>query len=393
MKEYEDNNKMIDKKEEIIKLMTNTEYYPVFLEDEIGKDKYLKVPYLELLALGTAFEPLKTTFQEITKASGGKSGLYRVEVPNGMSLAKFNKKSGYLGSALKENNQIGGQAVLNPVLFNPTMLFMAGTVIIINRKFDEIQEIQQEIFDFLIQKERSELRGDLKFLSDVLSNHKYNWDNEKYKNSNYIKTLDIRQTAESKIDFYRERIKSKINKKSLLQTEQLVKRQLEKVELEFKDYQLALYIYGFSSFLEVMLLENFNSDYLNGISKKIESYSFHYRELYTKSYNEIEGNAKSSIQSQLVNKLATANKFIGETISKASAIKNSEIDEKLIETGNKLGEYSINRIEDTMNQFIENQNSYVYPFIENINEINRLYNQPIELVFDKENIYLGIAED
>ncbi|MDP4159518.1 MAG: IS3 family transposase [Bacillota bacterium] len=39
-----------------------------------------------------------------------------------------------------------------------------------------------------------------------------------------------------------------------------MKKQLGKIQSEFKDYQLALYLYSFSFFLEVMLLaENFFS--------------------------------------------------------------------------------------------------------------------------------------
>ena len=34
-----------------------------------------------------------------------------------------------------------------------------------------------------------------------------------------------------------------------------------------------------------MLLENFKSEYLDGITKKIEDYSFKFRELYTKCYD------------------------------------------------------------------------------------------------------------
>lgn len=41
-----------------------------------------------------------------------------------------------------------------------------------------------------------------------------------------------------------------------------------------------------------------------------------------------------------------------------------------------------------MKQFENNQSSCVRPFVENINTVNRLYNQPMELVFDQENIYL-----
>ena len=148
---------------------------------------------------------------------------------------------------------------------------MALALANIDKKLDDIKEMQKEILNFLVMKEKSDLRGDLNFLADVLNNYKYNWNNEKYKNSNHIKVLDIRQAAERKILFYRERITTKIQSKSIFHIDQDVKKQLDQIQSEFKDYQLALYLFSFSSFLEVMLLENFDSAYLDGISQKIEN--------------------------------------------------------------------------------------------------------------------------
>ena len=58
-----------------------------------------------------------------------------------------------------------------------------------------------------------------------------------------------------------------------------------------------LYILFLFFILEIILLENFESAYLNAISKKIEDYSLEYHEIYTQCYDQIEGYAQSSIQS------------------------------------------------------------------------------------------------
>ena len=39
------------------------------------------------------------------------------------------------------------------------------------------------------------------------------------------------------------------------------------------------------------------------------------------------------------------------------------------------------------------QDSYVQPFIDNVKTVNRLYNEPIELLFDQENLYLSTNEN
>lgn len=389
----ETNNKIEERRKEIVKAMTDVEYHPVFIEKQVNITQYTKLPFSRLATLGIAFEPLTAAFQNLVNGGEATSGLYKVTIPKGGHLAKFTDASGFSGSVLKENNAVGGgQARLNPLICNPTMLFMAAILTNIDKKLDAIQEMQQELLEFLVQKERSELKGDLNFLSDTLNNYKYNWNNEKYKSSNHIKVLDIKQASERKIDFFTEQITSKINKKSFFHIDQDVKKQLEKILSEFQDYQLALYVYSFSSFLEIMLLENFESAYLDGITKKIEEYSFEYRELYTRCYIQIEKYAKSSVQSNLLKGLAGVNKIAGKAIAKVPVVNNLKIDEILIGTGNKLGKYGLERIEQTMKQLIERKSSSVHFFVENINTVNRFYNQPLELLFDKENIYFGVLD-
>jgi len=380
---------MDEKKNEIARAIMNVEYYPAVAKKDVSIEKYTKLPLSRVSALGVAFEPLTAAFQSVLSGGEVTTGICRFTVPNGMHLAARTNGVGYVGSALSDaTNQVAGQATLNPLVCDPTMLFMAAALAHINKKLDSIQEMQQEILDFLAQKERSELKGDLNFLVDVINNYKYNWNNDKYKNSNHIKVLDIMQSAERKIDFYREQIASKLRKKSLFHSDQEIRKQLRKMQSEFGDYQISLYLYSFSSFLQVMLLENFDSVYLEGITKKIEDYSFEYREFYTKSFIQIEGYANSSIQSNLLKGLANVNKIAGEALSKIPVISKSQIDETLIETGGKLEDFGYKRAAQTMQQFIEKQSAYVYPFIENINTVNRLYNQPMELLFDGDNLYL-----
>lgn len=380
---------MNEKENKITKASMNVEYYPAIIKENVSLERYTRFPISNVSALGVAFEPLTAAFHNVLSGGEASSGICRVTIPNNMHLAARTDGSGYLGSALSNStNQVAGQATINPLLCDPTMLFMAVALADINKKLDGIQEIQQELLDFLAQKERSEVKGDLKFLTDVINNYKYNWNNEKYKNNNHIKVLDIMQSSERKIDFYREQITSKLKKKFLLHSDQDVRKQLNKMQSEFKDYQVSLYLYSFSSFLQVMLLENYDSAYLNGIAKKIEDYSFEYRDLYTKSFTQIEKLASSSIQSALLKGLASMNKFTGEAIAKVPLISKTQIDETLISTGEKFGELDSKRTSETMKQFLEKQSAYVRPFIENTNKINSLYNQPLELLFDTENLYL-----
>ena len=368
----------------------NIELYPVILENDSELRTSTKVPLSRISALGTAFDPIS---QAITKAMGGTTtGIYKVTIPNGTHLADYKSGVGNLGTVLNADNKITGQAVLNPVAFNPTMIFMATALASIDKKLDKIQELQQEMMSFLVKKERAELRGNLILLSDILNNYKYNWNNELYKSSNHVKVLDIKQSAEQKILFYRDLIESELKKKRIVHTDMETKKQIDRIQKDFQEYQLALYIPAFSSFLDVMLLGNFTTDYLKRVREKIEGYSYKYKELYTKSYDQLEEYHKSTIESTFLKGLRDVSKSAGEVLSKVPILSMGPVDEALVDAGNMLDDFSQDRKKKRMGVLVGKSRSSVRLFLDNIEMVDRFYNNPMVVAFDKENVYLGITE-
>lgn len=380
------------RKNELLKAMSATELAPLEVKNEISVQTYSKIPLSRLTALGTGFEPVVSAIQQVTSHGQATSGFYKVTIPKGTHLAQFKEKSGFLGTAVGEHG-IVGQAQLNPLLCDPTMLLVAAALANIDKKLDAIQEVQQEMLDFLTQKEKSALKADLNFLMDIQNNYKYNWNSEKYKAANHAKVLDIRQEAARQIDFYQEQIKKQLGKKALLHSDHDVQKMLEKVQGEFKEYQLALYIYGFAYFFEVVLQENYEKAYLSAIAKRIDEMSFQYREFYSLAYSQIENLSKSSLQAHLFGGLSAINKGAGTAIAKIPGINKSQIDEALIEAGERIGAYKNRRVQTTMQQLLERQSSCVRPFIDNINAVNRLYNEPVTLIFNHDTLYLGSTPD
>ena len=380
------------RKNELLKAMSATELAPLEVKNEISVQTYSKIPLSSLTALGTGFEPVVSAIQQVTSHGQATSGFYKVTIPKGTHLAQFKEKSGFLGTAVGEHG-IVGQAQLNPLLCDPTTLLAAAALANIDKKLDAIQEVQQEMLDFLTQKEKSALKADLNFLMDIQNNYKYNWNSEKYKAANHAKVLDIRQEAARQIDFYQEQIKKQLGKKALLHSDHDVQKMLEKVQGEFKEYQLALYIYGFAYFLEVVLQENYEKAYLSAIAKRIDEMAFQYREFYSLAYSQIENLSKSSLQAHLFGGLSAINKGAGTAIAKIPGINKSQIDETLIEAGERIGAYKNRRVQTTMQQLLERQSSCVRPFIDNINAVNRLYNEPVTLIFNHDTLYLGSTPD
>ena len=377
-------------KNEAIKEMMNVSCYPVFMEKP-PETSHMKVPVSKLSAFGLALEPLATAIQSVVSEGGG-SGLYRVAVPEGGHLAMFRDKPGFLGTVLDGGNHIAGQATLTPIPCDPTLLLLAAILATVDKKLDDIQETQQEILNFLVQKEKSELRGSINFLADVLENYKYNCNNAMYKSSNHVNVLNIKKTAEEKIVFYQHRIEEALGKKTFFHGDRDAKKQMAMVQEGFQEYQIALYMYAFSVFLDVMLLENFDGAYLTSVAQKIENYSFTSRELYTKSYDQIEAYSKTTVKSGVMRGLAAASKKTGEGIAKIPVVSKGLLDEALIGAGDRLKGMQETSTGKKMRGLVSMQTSHVQPFIENINNVNRLYNQPTEMLFDGENLYIGLGE-
>lgn len=60
----------------------------------------------------------------------------------------------------------------------------------------------EKYIQYFKQFMKAEVGENLTVPCDILENYKFNWNNEKHKASNHIKVLDIKQSAEHKINLY-----------------------------------------------------------------------------------------------------------------------------------------------------------------------------------------------
>ena len=379
-------------REAIPKAMTVAELAPAAVDCELTMQLYSKLPISRIAALGVGLEPVMAALQQMTSHGQAVSGYYKVTLPAGTHLAQFKNSPDFLGTALSNgSNTIAGQAHLTPILCNPTMLFMAATLSSIDQKLETIQETQQEMLDIIVQKEKSQLKGNLDFLTDVFHNYKFNWNDERYKAANHGQVLAVRREAGQKIDFCREQISKKLGKKTLLHSDQDVRKLREKIESDLEDYRLALYLYGFGYFLEILLQENFTSDYLVGIASKLDEMALQYRDLYSVVYTRLEEMSRSSLQTRAVSGLAAASKTAGGVLAKVPMLSKSPVDKALIAAGDKMESYEAEKMRSALTRLAEHQSGCVRPFVEHIQTMDRLHNQPMTLIFDRDTLYLGSA--
>ena len=377
--------------------ITNIEYLPSILSKEAALKDHTKLSFSEFSALGVAFASLPETFRTVTQTVD-TDGLYRCVFPDGVTgkLAVFKDGSGNLGTIMAGNNIVGqahwikadSQVMTTTIPYNPTVLFMAMALMSIDKKLNKIQETQKEILLFLELDKESQIRGDLNTLTEILNNYKYNWDNELYKKSKLDLVQHIKRSASGNIDFYQNKISAGSTKKKGIHINKNADSLLTELDNLFKNYQLSLYIYAFAYFLEVMLMGNFDKQYLDNVASEIEKRSIDYRTLYSDCYRHIDEYTKSTIEAHLFKTAYNVGKFTGETIAKIPLISKTQLDESLIAAGEFINKVGDEKAEKTMERYIENRDSGMEVFIDNINTVNKLHNKPVEMLFDNENVYL-----
>lgn len=398
---------MDGKKTAIVKAMSEIECYPVIM-GEGEMQTYSQIPLGELSLLGAVFSSMAPAFRTVTQNISVSNGekLYKMFIPNGLSAGEKlveAKSGGLLGNITNSKGtitqrarffeatpQTGSASTVMPI--DPTLMLMAVALASISQKLDRIEETQKDIIEFLQLKEKASIMGNITVLQEILSEYKFNWDNEKYKNNKHIQVQEIKRDAEKSIIFCREQIEHKVCKKNFIHSDRDVRSKIEKIQNVFKDYELSMYMFSFSSFLEVMLLENFDGGYLTAITSKIEQYAEQYHELHQKCYQMIEAESKTSIQSYALRGVAGLNRALGTTISKIPKVSDGQIDENLIEAGDKVQGFNEKRTEKTMELFAHEYCTCVLPFVDNIKTINKIYNEEVELLFDSDKIYFRIAD-
>ncbi len=369
------------RKQKSNELMT-VEHLPQITESSLSEYEYTKYPIENLSALGVAIKPIVSAIQSV----GGGSGLYYV---NTAGKTMFTSGGKYIGALKSASGRVGGgQALMTPIVLDPTLVFMSITLLNIEYKLDSIKNLGQEILNFIKAQEKAELRANINTLNDILDNYKYNFDNEKYKTNKHILVQEIKKESEKSIDLYRNQISSTIAKKELFHSNQELDSKVKKLNENFVEYKNSLYLFSYSTFLEIMLMENFNKDYIANANKKIEEYTYNYRSLYTDSYNTLEGISEKSIQKFLAQGIASIGQNTGNVIAKTPLINKTKFDELLINSSEKLKESNTKRNTKSMKKLVDNSLIGSNPFIDTLNTVSKIHNDPIDILIDNNNIYL-----
>lgn len=395
------------REELVAKQLSSTAIHLALTQEQADVSGAIKLPLSHIPELGVAFASLPSVFRTVTNTVSVPTLLQatdRFGNPLDPSiLYSFNDGSGLTGGyhdAIKGFGQARFHVVegdiaksVTQVPYDPTMLFMAAAIAQINQKLDSIQESVDEMFEYMRQRDKANMRGNLKTLADILNGYGLNYGNATYMANAHMKTLDIKQASAQDMELFRSQAQAGLEKKGFVEARDGVNRRLDKVLDYLKDCQLATYIHAFSLFLEPMLAQNFEPAKLADAAAKIEADSLAYRELYTKCYNELEASTADAFDATLLGGIASAGKRLGRAIAATPIGEFTPIDEALEGAGEDIGKFNKHLSEKLVEKLHQAKAPDVAPFRQSVMEIDTLYNRPTQIAVDAENVYILPAKN
>ena len=363
-------------------------------ERECNLSKAIRIPFTEAALTGGSLMQLAPTLKALVSGNQiGNGSLVRVVFPAGVKGNLAIDKAGMaLGGILKDG---GGLAQARLVAVDPSTLAaqaaMAAIMMEINKKLDNIQEMQQRILDFLEQDKQAEQQANLKVLTDTLEGYKHNWDNAQYLQNHHMKALDIKQAAEKNIIFYQEQIAAAIKKMPSIHLDQAVKAAITELGKLFSQYRMALYQFSFASFLEVMLLGNFRQAYLDQVAAKVQDYNQHYQIQFSECRDMIKRYSSESVETKVLAGIGNAGKALGKFIGSVPFLAQGPVDEWLQDNGEALLKGNDEKTQKVAALFGTEEKIGNEVFVDSIRNVALISNQTTDVLFDGEALYLTVA--
>ena len=331
---------------------------------------------------------IKTIMEQNPKTSGN---LYRItNLGKNDSLKAMRDGKTFWGS-IKKSDGSSTMAKLkevnpnNVMALDPTVMMMSVALAGIEQELGEIKELSKQIFSFLEHEKESEIESDLEILNRSISDFRFNLEDEKYLINNHKQVMDIKRTANKNMLFYKKEIKDDLSKDKLFTTNNSMNSIIEDIQKKFRYYRLSLYIYSFSTFMEILLLGNYKNDYLLSKKEELDELDNEYSEVFNNALEYVKKNANKSLEGNVLSGLGSAGKAIGNLAEK---VKIKNVDNWLNEKGDNLKQSGQNIKDEFATKFDDMRESNSRPFINQIEKVNCIYNKTKEIYFDKENIYL-----
>lgn len=365
---------------------------------EVKTDDALRIPFDQLPTLGLGLSSLANALAPAV-ASAAAPVLFTVtdaagnQIPPAV-LQAFNDGSGLLGS-FRDPIKGFGQARLHvaeaaqatAVVVDPVTLMMTATLMVVSQKLDSIQHTQEEMFEYLQQRDKAELRGALQALADIARDYRFNWSNDTFMQSSHAQVLEIRKQADAIATLQRAQIRGKLSG-GPIEIRASVEARLTELVDHLAEYRLAVYAHALSSFLEPLLSRNNDAAYLHSVSERISTHGLAYRELYTECYNAVEEGARNSLDSVVLGGISDVGNALGGFLSQTPLGEVTPVDEALKSAGEEIGKFNERITDSLMAQLRSMSSPEVLPLQQGVESLVSLREKPLAIAADSGALYL-----
>lgn len=347
---------------------------------ELARPDAVKLPLGEMTSLGVGLSSLSKVGEQ----------LYRVKLPAGATLKQA--KDGLFSSSatLLDGSPAWAkfEQVAPGLVFDPTAVAVAAALAQINQKLDGIQDSIDRMFGYLRTKDKAADLAALDDLKAVLDEYRYNLDNAQFKRLKLALVQDVNSHAQKRIRELQAHLSEASHKKGLLELRGQAADATAAALDDLKDYQLAVYLYSFSSFLGVMLLENYDEGYLAMKAEDIREKAREYRKAYTACFDAIESRNRQTLDSYVLGGISAGLSGLGHLVEMTIFADATDIDEALADAARDVDGFNEEENNRLTHLLAQAKDPGVRPFAEGIDAVNRVYNRPYQVLTDGESVYV-----
>lgn len=373
---------------------------------KMHKDDYIK---LDNTMVGR-IDSVMQIIPNMVNQNAYNGDVYRVVYDKGIGVLQ--KSAKYPGQLLGNvvspdaNNKIKDVARLQEIAMGPQLVngvFSAMSMITgqyfmtqINNNLSQIEEEIALVQQYLENDKRSKLQSAEEFLKMTQKSLQFILENEGQKQSTITSIQKIKMDSLASINFYKMQINNlrDISKKTD-KAEEIIQN-VQKICFMISEYWYSLYLYCFAVYLELVVGQNFNSEYIAILIEDMTDKCNIYKNDYNVWKNELNKYIKSTNAFEK-NKIYDAMKKIGDLkIYGSSSIIITKALVRLF--GNIADEADKKSKEEKKDKAVKSMN--VAEIWENLKPIeakkndlllfDNIYNGRIELIKDNEEMYVKL---
>ena len=396
---------------EIINVINAMDFADGFTVEKISEmelNKAKKIPISNLALLGTAFsqmsEAARTTVTTVTSEIK-RENLYRGIWPEGANgKLAFNINGATVGNIMGEKGidsrmlfkPIGEVSVENTITsiksIDPTMMAVAVALMEINRKLDGIQSSIDEVLRFLETDKQANQRGNLQTLAEIMEDFKRKGNDADFCKSRNHTVQEIQRDARQDIEFYKTRIETAVKEKKTFHSQKDVREYVDSITTNFAEYQLACYLYAYSTFLDTVLRKDFEEGSIDSCRSKIIRIAEDYDALFRECRAQIASYQRSSVGNKMVGGIGKTADTLGKAIRSIPVIEKGPVDELLLDAGGVLRDANKDTVKTQVNNLEILENNRMGDFLNGIGVVGALCNRKSAMITDGMNLYVFDSE-